>query len=622
MTLNEANVYYDAADKDEKLFLDQMLASVIGNYSLTENYYLKILDKQPSVPGLVYPNSSLFYTNLIKKLFGQRPKVDFKLSNCSLSIICQNKIIQSVQVARDIQIMYPIRYYSADFHSKRPDLYLGQLIRNFADQTMYLKNKDQLVGGFHFSCFANYMEDLNKSLISGLLSSYFMPLSTYIGSPGTTNCVKTSTKILKQFHETFVEIVKHSVLKNSLSEIENKMEYQSKYGENLRNAFFVDDIEAPIHLSKQFETISFCSKAVKTKDLLNDEDKAITCDYFKPILTSKGPCFIYNALSMQQLYKGTKHLHNWNSAFGHESSNLLLNDGSDPVTGLHFAVSSFDKYLENSKSPNFLLSISNEFESHFMFMKSYTIMPGFIYTFRVMAKQIVSSEALKKMSPTDRNCLLKNENGHLNFSNFYTKSTCEYECVAYQAVEACGCAPWYIPFFEDKPYCDVQTDCGFYSEAVSYKTICDVRENCFENYLKNASIDQCNCPMDCEEMDYSIIKSNQPLHLPQNFCTDDNLKIQYPFSGYCGICHKIIQFHRTRLMYDHYVSNMPNPDDINAFCHYFISNYTALVKIEMVSKSVMRSIRDKRFSLLAQVSELGKNCHVSLNPRVNLIKHF
>ena len=123
-------------------------------------------------------------------------------------------------------------------------------------------------------------------------------------------------------------------------------------------------------------------------------------------------------------------------------------------------------------------------------------------------------------------------------------------------------------------------------------------------------------------MDYSIIKSNQPLHLPQNVCTDDNLKIQYPFSAYCEICHKIIQFHRIRLMYDHYVSNMPNPDDINAFCHYFISNYTALVKIEMVSKSVMRSIRDKRISLLAQVSELGKNLHVSLNPGVNLINLF
>jgi hypothetical protein len=108
-------------------------------------------------------------------------------------------------------------------------------------------------------------------------------------------------------------------------------------------------------------------------------------------------------------------------------------------------------------------------------------------------------------------------------------------------------------------------------------------------------------------MDYSIIKSNQPLLLPKKFCSDDKLKTQYPFSVYCGICHKIIQYHKIRLVYDHYVSNMPNPDDIDAFCHYFVSNYTALVKIEMMSKSVLKSIRDKKFSLMSQVSELGNS---------------
>jgi len=540
------------------------------------------------------------------------------LAYCSFSLACQKTFIEAVKLARDIQIMYPIRYYSTDFHSKRPDLYLGQIIRHFAEQTVEFKNTGQPAGYLHFSCFANYIEDLDKSLISCLLTSYFMPLFIYQEHLDYTNCVNASTKILKRFHKTFVDIVKHSLLKNSLSKMEKKMEYQSSYGESLRNALYLDNIEVPVHLSQQLETISFCSKTEKTKDLLNDEDKAMTCDYLKPFLTSKGPCFTNNALSMQEIYKKTKHLDNWIGAFGKKKSSIFQTDGSGPGNGFNFVLNSFDKYLENSESRNFIFSISNEYESHIMFKKSYTIMPGFIYTFRVMAKQIVSSEALKNVSPMDRNCLLKNEKGHLNFSNFYTKSTCEYEYVAYRAVEACGCAPWYIPFFEDKPYCDVQTHCGFYSDWDS-KTICDVKENCFQSYLKNASIDQCNCPMDCEEMDYSIIKSNQPLHLPQNVCTDDNLKIQYPFSAYCEICHKIIQFHRIRLMYDHYVSNMPNPDDMNAFCHYFISNYTALVKIEMVSKSVMRSIRDKRISLLAQVSELGKNFHVSLNPGVNLI---
>jgi hypothetical protein len=604
MNFNEANVYYDKAEFDERIFLDQLLASLAGDDQSLHTIFSEIMEKQ-YVPGIVYPNSSLFYSNLREEYLKEIKKGNFNLSKCSTSAACPKEFLEVVQFARDIQIINPVKDYTPNFHSKRVDLYLGQFLRNFPDEANFLKSMVDIIGGFYLLCYAKSIENLDKSLVSGLLSSYFMPEFSYI-DPDSINCINASTKLLQQSHETFLDIVKHSVLKNSLSEMQKKMEFQSSYEESLKNAFELDNTESPIYLSEQVEMLHFCSKTVKTKDLLKDEDKDINCDFFKPMLTSKGPCFTYNALSMKQLYKGTKHLNNWNNAFGHETAKILRNDRSDPVIGLHFVVISFDKYLESSKSQNFLLAIANKYEPHIMTKRRYVIEPGFIYKFGVIAKQIVSSEALNQMSPNDRKCLLKNENVNLNFSKFYTKDTCEYECMTYRAVEECGCAPWYTPFFDNKPYCDVQTHCGFYSETVS-GTICDLREDCFDNYLNNASTDQCNCPMECEGTDYSIIKSNQPFLLPKNICTDDKLKTQYPFTVYCEMCHKIIQYHKIRLVYDHYRRNKPHPDDINAFCQYFISNYTAVVKIEMVSKSVMRSVRDKRFSLMSQVSQLGKN---------------
>jgi hypothetical protein len=602
MTFAEATVYYNAAETYERKFLDAFLAETS---SWTNRTFYEIINLQPNVPGIVYPNPSLFYSNLKEKYLKQSCKVNFSLHDCYLSAICQEKFTESVQLARDMEIMYSVKDFSADFHSKRTDLYFGQFLRNFDDVTYSLIFNGFSNKGLDLICFANSITDLNKSFVSGLLVSYFMPNFKYAGYQDTTHCVNSSTKLLKKYHGTFVDIVKHSFLKNSIIEMEQKMEFLSSYDESLRNAFPEDEVEIPVHLSKQIEMISFCSKNIKAKEFATNLDGAYTCDMFNPILTSKGLCFTYNALSMQQIYRETKHTLNWNNAFSHQTSNILQNDGYGPTKGLNFVLNSFDKYLEHSKSLNFLLAISNAYEPHLMIKKRYVIQPGLIYTFKVIANQIVSSEALNIMSPTDRNCLLHNEIGNFNFLKYYTKSTCEYECLAYHAVEECGCAPWYIPFFEDKPYCDVQTHCGFYSES-AIETICDLREDCFDNYLNNASTDQCNCPMECEEIDYSVIKSNQPFLLPENFCTDDKFKTQYPFTVYCGICHKIIQYHKIRLVYDHYVSNKPHPDDINSFCHYFISNYTALVKIEIVSKSVMRSVRDKKFSLMSQVSELGK----------------
>lgn len=40
-------------------------------------------------------------------------------------------------------------------------------------------------------------------------------------------------------------------------------------------------------------------------------------------------------------------------------------------------------------------------------------------------------------------------------------------------------------------------------------------------------------------------------------------------------------------------------------CKYLVSHHVAIVKVEMATKSMMRSVRDKRFSFETQLASLG-----------------
>ena len=61
-----------------------------------------------------------------------------------------------------------------------------------------------------------------------------------------------------------------------------------------------------------------------------------------------------------------------------------------------------------------------------------------------------------------------------------------------------------------------------------------------------------------------------------------------------------------RFVYDHIVKGHPNPDQPMDFCNKFMMENLALVKVEMASKSVIRSVKDQRFNFVAKVSSLGK----------------
>ena len=435
-------------------------------------------------------------------------------------------------------------------------------------------------------CYAWLIKDPRQSLVAGLLSSYFCPDYVYERYPDYANCRNSAKKLLESFHDTFVDIVKQSFIKNDLSDETRLKDFKEKYENSLSAAYKVRSrmLDPTLLMSNQSEAVSFCSM---TANIPHIDQGSVSCDGFRPTLTARGPCYVFNGLSLKQLYRESPHLVNWDKAFDFGSPQLILSDGFGPTKGLTFILNSFDMHLMDATSLNFILSLSGANKLHDLVQKNYVVEPGFVHTFRVLAKQMTASDALKDLNPGERNCLLEEEAEHLNFSKFYTKSSCSYECSVLSAVEACNCTPWYIPHFENSPYCDLN-------------------DRCFESSFKNGTSDVCECPDDCEGTEYIVFKSNQHLNLPPKFCADGPTSSSFPFNVYCELCRKIIRYHRMRLVYDHFVSNATNPDDFDAFCLDFISNHVALVKVEMVSKSVVRSIRDQRYSFMSKISSLGE----------------
>ena len=198
--------------------------------------------------------------------------------------------------------------------------------------------------------------------------------------------------------------------------------------------------------------------------------------------------------------------------------------------------------------------------------------------------QVTSSEEFDQMSHNHRNCSLAHESGDLKYLNNYSKSGCEYECVLEKAVHRCQCIPWNMPrmSMNEPPFCGLFGNVCFF-EAMTLP------------------IDQdCNCPNDCRKTTLSIFESSRPL--------DNTREIAYQTKSFCDyISAKYRGFH----LYNYIVNDLPKPDEFD-FCEYLVKNEMVVVKIEMATGSVIRSIRDKRFTFESQLSALGMKHKLSI----------
>ena len=201
-----------------------------------------------------------------------------------------------------------------------------------------------------------------------------------------------------------------------------------------------------------------------------------------------------------------------------------------------------------------------------------------------MSSQMETTSNFDSMNYQDRNCNLPNEKGNLRYMKRYTKSACEYECALEKAAKRCFCIPWNLPrvSLDDPPFCDM------------------LGNLCFSEVMKSDStFEDCNCPNDCKLTTLNIFESSKQIYNFEQHC---DTKLMFYFTQFIKNYNK----HLFGLLYNHIVNGGPDPFVPEMVCQYLFQNHITIVKVELTTKRIMRSVRDKRFSFENQLSNLGK----------------
>ena len=525
--------------------------------------------------------------------FGFQSYVKGNTNSCLNQTICQNLLIAGSKFLMKMSAIFPpVNNSTIDLLLQRPDYYLGRIFAMFADK----------VSGINFRLDEGTPMILNKTLqmrIFDLIYFYFNKENVIYASAGKPPwCMYSAEEILSNFFLTFLEISKHSMVGTTTRTEAQFKDFEQRY---INGSLFLGSqkTERPKHLANMPGVIPFCDVAPKLALYDMSMDQLSKCDYFNLTVTPKGLCYSFNSLSLNEIYKESNISDYWISMFEQQIYQSLINpSGFGPSNGLNFILNSFEHNLIASSSllyerlsPNFILSISNEFNPYDVYKQNYFIEPGNIYTYRILANQITTTERFEDMEPASRNCSLPKESKNLNFTKSYSKSACEYECAVENAKKECSMIPWYIPRLEN----DKQRFATNYDKK------------CFDDAIAKFSTSECNCKSDCSGTSFSVFESRIPIENLYCIDTSTNRKLkEYPYSVLRNLCEKILRTHYLRFVYNHIVDSGPDPSNTEAFCNKLLRESASVVKVEMATKSLTRSLKDKRFNFVSQLSSLGK----------------
>jgi len=230
------------------------------------------------------------------------------------------------------------------------------------------------------------------------------------------------------------------------------------------------------------------------------------------------------------------------------------------------------------ENENFMLSFTNEFDPFDVTHDSFEIVPGYQHTFRIIPSQLMTTPAFDKLSVNDRGCRLKNENNNSSLFKSYSKTNCEFECIMKAASNACKCLPWAMPRMQSK-----------------LKTCDMIGNSCFRNVFHQSKLYRsCNCMPDCQTTTFSISESTRPF-IWKKCDSIDNLvtMVQQRYSLYFALEN----------VKNEYGSNVASYHDI---CGHLKDNHISIIKVEMGTKSVIKSVRDVKASFEYQLSAVGE----------------
>ena len=386
----------------------------------------------------------------------------------------------------------------------------------------------------------------------------------------TPNCNFAARNLLPNYFDTYLDLIKPSHVKTPLSATE-KLDFVEKYINNA--TIFQTNLKSvePKYLTEEMGIVPFCDVAplYSFSNRLND---TISCKYFEPIVTPKGLCYSFNALTATEMFNNVKGIKEWTSTFSPEQNSNLINPfGYGQSHGLNFILNAFEPFPYLKSSKNFLLAITNEHNPYDIIKQNFVLTPGASYIYNIVASQITTSERFNAMSPLDRGCSLPTENFNSSLTKFYSTSGCVFECTIRHAYQKYNCTPWNMP--------------NLFGKSAK---ICDwIFASRFENEMKTLAPAECNCPSECSGTSFSIFQSRMPLEVSKLDCADLERKA-YPDYAFCTLCKATIKNYRIRFTYDYLVDNAIDPNNVTAFCQKFVAENVVQVKVEMATKSLTR----------------------------------
>ncbi len=351
----------------------------------------------------------------------------------------------------------------------------------------------------------------------------------------------------------------------------NRLEFEQRYLNISINSKPLKPVK-PRYLTSIIGTIPFC-RMTKKLDQTSDQLQSNDCKLFDPLMTVGGICYSFNSLAMSELYKMSMEIQIWNKIFKLKETSTLVH----PIAsnGLYFVLNSFVPSPEEESSKNFVLSITNEYNSFNIYSENFIVQPGYSYKYRVIANQVVTTERFNQMGWSVRNCSLPSENKNSNLTNRNSKIGCLYECTLKKAIKQSQCVPWNVP--------------KILPDSLEY---CPINSIPFFEKMEQFNNSDCNCHSSCSKTYFSVFESKTPFKNPGYFCSKtlrDKRKTDFPNYVLCALCQKIIKEYQIKFIYEHVVEDKPDPlKSPEFFCEKLILENFALIKVEMGTKYLTR----------------------------------
>ena len=213
--------------------------------------------------------------------------------------------------------------------------------------------------------------------------------------------------------------------------------------------------------------------------------------------------------------------------------------------------------------------------------------PGYHVSINIIPKILEASSAFNNLNLDSRRCRLPHETQGFNLFKKYTRVGCEIECAARKATSICRCLPWNYPNnFTLFPICDMF---GGY---------------CFNEIMSNVVYyKKCKseCLEECQETSLLVWSNTVPLDI-QKLCKGGI----YFDSFFKQRFAQIFAFESyRRLIEENSISNLATSLSNGSLCMHYLRNYVSFVSVESPTKSITKSMRDKRASFIDQLGTIG-----------------